>query len=221
ADVYQLLHLRRLRVQLRLRQHAGAPRLAHDVRRQHAPAGAPRGRVAMTESLPWLAMRGRHGEAQAVLLRTLDTQAEAVLRQDEMKQGATKGPQTSGGGGGFLNELIVRPSASVRPIVVCVVGLRFFLHTERRHASNDTALGTTVVGVVKTCFILVVTLLSDRAGQCPLLLASASGVAATLVSIALTLRVPAASSSSPATEQLACVASVLVATYGGEMGAQG
>ncbi|CAO2142520.1 unnamed protein product [Urochloa humidicola] len=60
---------------------------------------------------------------------------------------------------------------------------------------------TVAVGVVKTCFILVATLLSDRVGRRPLLLASAAGVAVALAAVALTLCVPA----SPA----ACVASVL------------
>ncbi|TVU43111.1 hypothetical protein EJB05_09550, partial [Eragrostis curvula] len=181
--------------------------------------------LAVPESPQWLAMRGRHGEAHAVLLRTSDTPAEAGRRLEEIKQAAAKAPHTAGDGesGGVWSELIVRPSASVRRVLVCVVGLQFFVHAVGTEAvlmysplvfrnagmaTNGAALGATVaVGAVKTCFVLVATLLSDRACRRPLLLTSAAGVAAALVSIALTLRasVPAASSSS----QLACVASVL------------
>ncbi|TVU43102.1 hypothetical protein EJB05_09540 [Eragrostis curvula] len=185
--------------------------------------------LAVPESPQWLAMRGRHDEAHAVLLRTSDTPAEAGLRLEEIKHAAAKAPQTGGDGesGGVSNELsIVRPSASLRRVLVCVVGLQFFVHAVGTEAvmmysplvfrnagmaTNGAALVATVaVGAVKTCFVLVATLLSDRAGRRPLLLASAAGVAVALVSISLTLRAPAASSSSsPATGQLACVASVL------------
>ncbi|TVU35933.1 hypothetical protein EJB05_17840, partial [Eragrostis curvula] len=75
----------------------------------------------------WLAMRGRHGEAHTVLPRTSDTPSEAGLRLAEIKQAAAKAPQT-GGGCGVWKELIVRPSAGVRRILICVVGLQFFLH---------------------------------------------------------------------------------------------
>ncbi|TVU43094.1 hypothetical protein EJB05_09531, partial [Eragrostis curvula] len=185
--------------------------------------------LAVPESPQWLAMHGRHGEAHAVLLRITDTPAEAGRRLEKIKQAVAKAPQIAGDGesGGVWSELIIRPSASVCRVVVCVVGLQFFVHAVGTEvvlmysplvfrnagmATNGAALGATVaVGAVKTCFVLVATLLSDRAGRRPLLLASAAGVAVALVSIALTLRAPAASSSSsPATGQLACVASVLL-----------
>ena len=38
----------------------------------------------MPESPRWLAMRGRHGDARAVLVRTSDTPAEADLRLAEI-----------------------------------------------------------------------------------------------------------------------------------------
>ncbi|KAL5204475.1 hypothetical protein ABZP36_009346 [Zizania latifolia] len=176
------------------------------------------GVLAMPESPRWLAMRGRHADARAVLVRTSDSVAEAELRLEEIKQ-AVAAPQEAGGG--VWRELLLGPSAMVRRVVSCVVGLHFFQQASGIDAivlysplvfkkagmsSNSAVLGATVaVGVVKTCFILVATLLSDRLGRRPLLLASTGGVSVTLISLALTLCVASPSTASAA----ACVASVM------------
>uniref|UniRef100_A0A0E0MHH5 Major facilitator superfamily (MFS) profile domain-containing protein n=1 Tax=Oryza punctata TaxID=4537 RepID=A0A0E0MHH5_ORYPU len=176
------------------------------------------GVLAMPESPRWLAMRGRHADARAVLVRTSDSVEEAELRLEEIKQ-AVEAPQEAGVG--VWQELLLRPSAMVRRIVTCVVGLHFFqqasgidaivlysplVFKKAGMASNTAVLGATVgVGVVKTCFILVATLFSDRLGRRPLLLASTGGVAVTLTSMALTLCVASPSTASAA----ACVASVM------------
>ncbi|KAL6653810.1 hypothetical protein ACP70R_008734 [Stipagrostis hirtigluma subsp. patula] len=179
------------------------------------------GVLAMPESPRWLAMRGRHSDARAVLERTSDTPAEADLRLQEIKR-AIEAPQAGGGGGsGVWKELLVRPSASVRRILALVVGLQSLQHAcgieviilysplvfrKAGMSSNGAVLGATiVVGVVKTAFILVATLLSDRAGRRPLLLASTAGVAVTQTVLALTLSFSATSALSAA----ACLASVL------------
>lgn len=182
------------------------------------------GVLAMPESPRWLVMRGRYGEARAVLLRT--TPAEADLRLQEIKEAveAPRAPADSGGGGGGVGvwkEMLWRPTKTVRRILVCAIGVLFFQQASGIDAivlysplvfqksgmsSNSAILGATVaVGVVKTCFILVATLLSDCVGRRPLLLASAAGSAATLASVALTLCVGSTSTVSTA----ACVASVL------------
>lgn len=96
-------------------------------------------------------------------------------------------------GGGVWTELLVRPSVTVRRILVCVVGLQFFQEASGIEAivlysplvfqragmasTKATLLATVVVGAVKTVSILVATLLADRLGRRPLLLASAGGVA--------------------------------------------
>ncbi|KAL6654538.1 hypothetical protein ACP70R_008003 [Stipagrostis hirtigluma subsp. patula] len=173
------------------------------------------GVLMMPESPRWLTLRGRDADARAVLVRTSDTVGEADLRLEEIKQAVTA-PQDDDGGGGVWKELLVRPSATVRRKLTCVVGLQFFQEASGieaivlysplvfRHAgmsSDTTVLGATVaVGVVKTLFILVATFLSDRLGRRPLLLASTAGVAATMASLAAALCVGATS---------ACVASVL------------
>ncbi|KAL6639038.1 hypothetical protein ACP70R_022768 [Stipagrostis hirtigluma subsp. patula] len=177
------------------------------------------GALSMPESPRWLAMRGRHGDARAVLVRTSDTVGEADLRLEEIKQ-AVDAP-TAAGTGGVWKELLLQPSASVRRILVCVVGLQIFqqasgidslllysplVFRKVGMSSNDAVLGVTVaIGVVKTCFILVATLLSDRVGRRPLLLASTAGVAVALTSLAVTISVGATSALSAA----ASVASVL------------
>ncbi|KAF2911822.1 hypothetical protein DAI22_11g208600 [Oryza sativa Japonica Group] len=188
------------------------------------------GVLAMPESPRWLAMRGRHADARAVLVRTSDSVEEAELRLEEIKHAAEAPPQEDGGG--VWRELLLRPTAMVRRILTCVVGLQFFqqasgvnvvvlyspvVFKKAGMASNTSVLGATVaVGVAKTCSILVATLFSDRLGCRPLLLASTGGMAVTLTSLALTLRVAPPSAASAA----ACVASVVafVAAFSAGLG---
>ncbi|EAY81614.1 hypothetical protein OsI_36783 [Oryza sativa Indica Group] len=178
----------------------------------------------------WLAMRGRHADARAVLVRTSDSVEEAELRLEEIKHAAEAPPQEDGGG--VWRELLLRPTAMVRQILTCVVGLQFFqqasgvnvvvlyspvVFKKAGMASNTSVLAAIVaVGVAKTCSILVATLFSDRLGCRPLLLASTGGMAVTLTSLALTLRVAPPSAASAA----ACVASVVafVAAFSAGLG---
>ncbi|XP_021316510.1 polyol transporter 5 isoform X4 [Sorghum bicolor] len=201
----------------------------------------------MPESPRWLVMQGRHGDARGVLLRTSDAPAEADLRLGEMKRAvvtdAAEAPPSAaaaaarhGGGGGVWKELFLRPSTSVRRILACVLGLQFFVQASGVDAillysplvfkavgmaSNSAVLGATVaIGAVKTCFILVGMLFTDRLGRRPLLLASTAGVAVTSTVLAVTLYVAtsttsSSSSSTTTATAAACLASVLavVATY--------
>ncbi|KAL6654373.1 hypothetical protein ACP70R_007838 [Stipagrostis hirtigluma subsp. patula] len=183
------------------------------------------GVLAMPESPRWLAMRGRDADARAVLLRTSDTAAEADLRLEEIKQ-AVKEAQVSEGGS-VWSDLLVRPSPGVRRTVICVAGLHFFqqasgidslvlysplVFAKAGMSSNDAVLGATIAwGVVKTCFILVATLLSDRLGRRPLLLASAAGVAASMASLGVTLSVGATSSAASATASVVSVMAFMAA----------
>ncbi|KAG0530742.1 hypothetical protein BDA96_05G212800 [Sorghum bicolor] len=183
------------------------------------------GVLAMPESPRWLMMRGRYEDARTVLVRTSDTLAEADLRLQEIKQAveAPRAAGSSGAGDGFAvwKEMLLRPTKSVRRILACVIGVLFFQQATGIDAivlysplvfhksgmsSNSAILGATIaVGVVKTCFILVATLFSDRVGRRPLLLASAACSAVTLTCLGLTLCVGDTSTVSTA----ACVASVL------------
>ncbi|CAN6373528.1 unnamed protein product [Urochloa humidicola] len=181
----------------------------------------------MPESPRWLAMRGRHDDARAVLVRTSDTPAEADLRLSEIKQAVAPRQHEHAGAGGVWKELVLRPRASVRRILTCVVGLQFLVQASGidaillysplvfRHAgmsSNAAAVGATIgIGAVKTCFILVGMLLTDRLGRRPLLLFSTAGVAATTASLATTLLLAGAGASPPAASVAAVLA--VVAAY--------
>ncbi|CAN6373176.1 unnamed protein product [Urochloa humidicola] len=180
------------------------------------------GVLFMPESPRWLAMRGRHAEARAVLVRTSDTPAEADLRLSEIKQAIDKDPHASHDDNNVWKELLIRPSASVRRILTCVVGVHFFQQASGidaivlysplvfKHAgmsSNAAVLGATVaIGVVKMCFVLVAALFSDRLGRRPLLLASTAGVAASMASLGMALCV---GTKAPVVGVAATVASVL------------
>ncbi|KAL6639039.1 hypothetical protein ACP70R_022769 [Stipagrostis hirtigluma subsp. patula] len=170
------------------------------------------GALAMPESPRWLVMRGRYGDARTVLVRTSDAPADADLRLEEIKHAVEAAPQP----GGVWKELLGQQPASVRRILVCVVGLQMLqqlsgidaillysplVFKKAGMSSTNAVLGATVaIGVVKTCSIFVASFLSDRVGRRPLLLASTAAVAAALVSLALALCVGA---------ETVCVASVL------------
>jgi MFS family permease len=193
------------------------------------PAFVAAGVFFMPESPRWLAMRGRHADARAVLLRTTDTPADADLRLSEIKQAVAHQPAEGGNHGGVWKELVFRPSASVRRVLACVIGLEFFvpasgveailLYSPRVFkaagmASTGAALGATVaIGAVKTFFILIGVLLTDRVGRRPLLLVSTAGVAVTMAALALTLSV--GTRAAPAAAPAMCLATVLavVATF--------
>ncbi|CAO2150940.1 unnamed protein product [Urochloa humidicola] len=168
----------------------------------------------MPESPRWLALRGRHSEARAVLVRTLDTPAEADLRLCEIKQAISQQPHIEpgshgGGSGSVWKELVIRPSASVRRILICVLALDFFVPASgvaairlysplifkaTGMASNSAVIGMTIaIGAVKTCFVLIGVLCTDRFGRRPLLLFSTAAVTVTLACLAVTLSVGAAS----------------------------
>ncbi|KAF8684847.1 hypothetical protein HU200_044127 [Digitaria exilis] len=194
------------------------------------PAFIAGGVLFMPESPRWLAMRGRYADAHAVLLRTSDTSGEADLRLRDIKRAvADHPPSPATSTAGVWKELLLRPSPTVRRILACVLGLQFFVQASGIESillysplvfkaagmpSTTAAVGATVaIGVVKTCFILVGMLFTDRIGRRPLLLASTAGVALTTASLAATL-LASSSSSSPATAAVS-VAAVLavVAAY--------
>ncbi|KAJ4766875.1 Major facilitator superfamily protein [Rhynchospora pubera] len=158
------------------------------------------GIFAMPESPRWLVMQGRVKEARDVLLLVTNSEQEADLRLQEIKEaagitedenGVTK-PSNPSRGEGVWKELLLRPSPSVRRILIAALGIHFFEHATGIEAvvlysprifnkagiedRNHLLLATMGVGLTKITFILVATFLLDRIGRRPLLLTSLAGM---------------------------------------------
>ncbi|KAB8085369.1 hypothetical protein EE612_008191, partial [Oryza sativa] len=171
--------------------------------------------LAMPESPRWLVMKGRLADAKVVLGETSDTAEEAATRLAEIKEAVAipadldgdvvAVPKRAGGERRVWKELILSPTPAVRRVLLSALGIHFFqqssgidavvLYSPRVFQSagitdKNKLLGTTcAVGVTKTLFILVATFTLDRFGRRPLLLASAGGMIATLVTLGLGLTV--------------------------------
>ncbi|RCV39224.1 hypothetical protein SETIT_8G206300v2 [Setaria italica] len=162
------------------------------------------GVLAMPESSHRLAMRRRDAEVRPVLSRMSDTPVEADDRLREIKD-AIAAAQGNDDAGVRRDLPLSGPSSptTIRQIFTDILALQFFhqasgidiivLYTplvlkKAGISSNRSVLAATVaVGVVKTGFILVATLFSDRVGRRPLLLAGTAGIAVSLTSLAITL----------------------------------
>ncbi|XP_022728823.1 polyol transporter 5-like [Durio zibethinus] len=158
------------------------------------------GVLVMPESPRWLVMKGRFDEANKILLKTSDSNEEAELRLKEMKTAASNlGSQFSGKG--VWEELLLRPSRSLRRILIAAIGINFFMQASGNDAvvyyspevfkaagihNKRHLFGITVVmGLSKTFFVLVSALFLDRFGRRPLLLIGTLGMVGSLVGLGL------------------------------------
>ncbi|KAM0890730.1 hypothetical protein ACQ4PT_026823 [Festuca glaucescens] len=169
--------------------------------------------LAMPETPRWLVLNGHHDEARRVLTRTTGDAALADRRLQEIVSSAQESPKQAVSSDekkearpstSVWRDLLVRPTPSVRRVLLAVLGLQFFQQASGVAAlvlyaprvfnragitSQHAVLGATILlGVVKTVSIVIPLFLADRLGRRPMLLTSAGGMAASLLVLGFSLR---------------------------------
>ncbi|XP_068655272.1 probable polyol transporter 6 [Aristolochia californica] len=170
--------------------------------------------IAMPESPRWLVMQGRVGQAKKVLLRVSNSEQEAESRLRDIKvaagidencQDEFVKPSKQAKGEGVWKELLIRPSRSVKRILIATVGIHFLQHAvgieavvlysprifqgAGVHGKNNLLIATVGVGITKTVFILVATFFADKIGRKALLLISTTGALISLLALGTGLTV--------------------------------
>ncbi|XP_020207344.1 probable polyol transporter 6 [Cajanus cajan] len=172
------------------------------------------GVLAMPESPRWLVVKGRFEEAKHVLIRTSENKGEAELRLAEIQEAASvsasirnkdkAGSSSHSGmwhGQGVWKELLVTPTRPVFRILVAAIGVNFFMQASGNDAviyyspevfkqagieGEKQLVGVTIImGIAKTCFVLISALFLDRFGRRPMLLLGSGGMAISLFVLGL------------------------------------
>lgn len=154
------------------------------------------------ESPRWLILQNRVEEARSVLMKTNENDAEVEERLKEIQvaagiTGSDKSEEKS-----VWRELLCPTPATLR-MLITGIGIQSFQQITGIDATvyyspeifeaagvnnNSKLLGATVaVGISKTVFILVATLLIDKVGRKPLLYVSTIGMTVCLFMVAVTL----------------------------------
>ncbi|KAG5233391.1 polyol transporter [Salix suchowensis] len=143
------------------------------------------------ESPRWLVMKNRVDEARAVLLKTIDNEAEVEERLAEILLAAGTGSTEKYEEKAVWRELL-SPSPPLRRMLITGIDATVYyspeIFQEAGIQDKSKLLAATVaVGVSKTVFILVAIFLVDKLGRKPLLYVSTIGMTICLFSIGVTL----------------------------------
>ncbi|KAL3619048.1 Dolichyl-phosphate-mannose--protein mannosyltransferase 6 [Castilleja foliolosa] len=177
------------------------------------------GLLKMPESPRWLILQGRVGEAKKILYKVCDDGEEAERRLKDIKRAAGINEDCTdevvdikklkkderNEEAGVWTQLILRPTPTVRRMLIAGVGVHFFEHATGTEAvilygprifrkAGVTArrkllLATVGVGLVKLTFITISTFIIDKVGRRTLLLFSIGGMIVSLTGLATCLTV--------------------------------